>query len=338
MIHGSGARKPVRASTVDPVDPLDAALASVRVDGSMVGRSLVSPPWSVALDSDEPCLLAAVVHGEAWVHQGEAAPRRLGAGGVVVACGGRPLVIADRPETPVQVVVHDADTCIEVSTGASLLDHERIGARTWGSPDAPTAILFGTYRTEGALYELLVDGLPDLLVLGADPSVAPVLQAIAHETASDRPGQQVVVDRLMELLLFASVRAWATSPEALPPSWARALPDPIVGPALRAMHADPAARWTVEALAVLTSTSRAAFARRFRRLVGEPPLTHLTRWRIALAVDLLRDRTLDLTAVAHRVGYADAFSFSSAFRRVRGRSPSAHRRATDLGVPAVVGA
>lgn len=293
----------------------------------MVGRSLVEPPWSLALDIAEPCVLAAMVRGNGWVRHGDGEPRRLPEGGVAMACGSRPLVVSDDPRTAPQVLIRGAESCVDTSSGASALDRDRTGVRTWGPPGAPVSVLLGAYRTSGALYELLERGLPELIVLGPDPTVAPVLTAITLETEVARPGQQVVVDRLMELLLFATVRAWTSAPGELAPTWARALHDPVVGPALRAIHNDPMEPWTVESLAATAGRSRAAFARRFRHLVGEPPLVHLTRWRMALAADLMTDPALDLTEVARRVGYADAFSFSSAFRRVRGIAPSHHRRA-----------
>lgn len=294
----------------------------------MVGRSLVEAPWALRLDSAQPCVVAAVVRGDAWLRHGTDVPVHLPEGAVVVACGGVPLHVGDHPETEPRVQIVDRDDCYDVVTGAPVGDVDRTGSRTWGDPAAPGEVILGAYRTDGALYDLLVEELPAALVVGPDPLVAPVLAALATETQEERPGQQVVVDRLMELLLFAAVRAWLASPAAADlPRWSTALVDPVVGPALRAMHADPARRWSVADLAAVGAASRAGFARRFREVVGEPPLAHLTRWRMAVAADLLRaEPTLDLTAVAERVGYADAFGFSTAFRRVRGHSPSTHRR------------
>ncbi|MBP2183738.1 AraC-like DNA-binding protein [Amycolatopsis magusensis] len=91
---------------------------------------------------------------------------------------------------------------------------------------------------------------------------------------------------------------------------------------LRAMHAEPGRPWTVLTLAKVAGASRAAFARRFTALVGEPSLAYLTGWRMTLAADLLRRQG---TSVASQVGYADGFAFSSAFKRVRGVSPSVYR-------------
>lgn len=313
-------------ANVYTVDALDAALATVRVEG-WVGRSMVRAPWGVEMATADPCQLAAVVTGEAWIRHGDDEPVHLPEGSVAVAAGGIPLHMGDHPDTPPGVRIEDREACFDIVTGESLADHDRTGSRTWGDPAAPGSVVLGAYRADGEVYALLERDLPPLVVVPPDPLTAPVLAAVVTETQDERPGQQVVVDRLMELLLFAALRSWLATASADVPSWATALADPIVGPALGAMHAEPARRWTVAELAAAGAVSRAAFARRFRERVGEPPLAHLTRWRMALAADALRaDPGIDLTAVAAQVGYADAFSFSTAFRRVRGVTPSAHRR------------
>ncbi|NUP22712.1 MAG: helix-turn-helix transcriptional regulator, partial [Streptomyces sp.] len=60
-------------------------------------------------------------------------------------------------------------------------------------------------------------------------------------------------------------------------------------------------------------------------LVGEPPMTYLTGWRLALAADRLREGDATLEAIARQVGYGSAFALSSAFKRVYGVSPQEHR-------------
>jgi AraC-like DNA-binding protein len=143
----------------------------------------------------------------------------------------------------------------------------------------------------------------------------------------DEPGQEVVLDRLLDLLLIAVLRAWFSRPEAEAPAWYRANSDPIVGRALRMLQNNPEHPWTVASLAAETGVSRAALARRFTDLVGEPPMTFLTGWRIALAADLLREPDATIGAVAQQVGYGSAFALSTAFKRVRGVSPKQHRQA-----------
>ncbi len=98
------------------------------------------------------------------------------------------------------------------------------------------------------------------------------------------------------------------------------------------LHHNPAHPWTVATLAAEIGISRAALARRFTELVGEPPMTFLTGWRLALAADLLREPGATIGSVARQVGYGSPFALSTAFKRVRGLSPRDHRaRAAALG-------
>jgi AraC-like DNA-binding protein len=145
------------------------------------------------------------------------------------------------------------------------------------------------------------------------------------EIARDQPGQEVVLDRLLDLLVIAALRAWFSRPEAETPAWYRALADPVVGRVPRLVQDDPARPWTVASLAAAAGVSRAALARRFSDLVGEPPMTYLTGWRLALAADRLRKTDDTLDAIARQVGYSSAFALSSAFKRVYGISPREHR-------------
>jgi len=111
------------------------------------------------------------------------------------------------------------------------------------------------------------------------------------------------------------------------PRWFRAMDDPAVGAALRAVHAEPARAWTVADLAAEAASSRATFARRFTALLGVAPLTYVTDWRMALAREQLRDGDAGLAAVARSLGYASEFSFAAAFKRHHGMPPGRWRTA-----------
>jgi AraC-like DNA-binding protein len=155
----------------------------------------------------------------------------------------------------------------------------------------------------------------------------PLVGFLADEIVKDDPGQEAVLDRILDLLMVAALRAWFARPEAGAPGWYRANGDPVVGPALRLLHHRPAEPWTVETLAAETGVSRAALARKFTSLVGEPPMSFLTGWRLTLAADLLRDPGSTVESVARQVGYGSSFALSTAFKRVRGVTPKEHRQA-----------
>jgi AraC-like DNA-binding protein len=200
-----------------------------------------------------------------------------------------------------------------------------LGVRTWGNDaNGRVVMLIGTYQLEGEVSGRLLRALPTVLVLERDTWDAPFIPLLADEIVKDDPGQELVLDRLLDVLLIAALRAWFARDDGAP-AWYRAQSDPVVGPALTLLHNNPAHRWTVGELARQAGVSRAAFARRFNDVVGEPPMTFLTNWRLALAADLLREPDATVGSVAHEVGYGSAFALSAAFKRAWGVSPRDYR-------------
>jgi AraC-like DNA-binding protein len=309
------------------VDALASLLDGPRGRDPHLLRVLMEPPWAVRVQDEAAMGVIAVLRGGACVVPDVGDAVALGPGTVAVVKGPDPFTLADDPATPPQIVIGpDRRT-----TGPFDL-----GVRTWGNhPRGSTSLLIGCHRTAGEISRRLLDALPPMLVLTPPSWDTPLVGLLAAEVAKDEPGQQAVLDRLFDLLLVAAVRAWfAAQPPARVPPWYRAHGDPVIGGALRRLHDDPAHPWTVAGLARAVGLSRALFARRFTRLVGEPPMTYLTGWRLALAADLLHEPGATVEAVAHRVGYSDGFALSTAFKRVRGISPSQHRASATSPPPA----
>jgi AraC-like DNA-binding protein len=307
------------------MDALVGFLHGPRARGAFLLRAVLDPPWSLRIQDRAPLTLVVLVRGEAWVVPDGGEALRLRPGDVLLARGPEPYSVADDPATPPQVLVHPGQRCT-TPEGEDLSQAMDLGVRTWGNcPDGATTMLVGTYETQSEVSQRLLGALPAPLVLPADAWDSPLLPLLGAEIVKDEPGQEVVLDRLLDLLVVAVLRAWFARPEAAAPGWYRATRDPVVGPALRLLHQHPAHPWTVAALAARTAVSRATLARRFAALVGEPPMTFLTGWRLALAADLLREPGATLEVVAGQVGYGGAFALSTAFKRVRGVSPRQHR-------------
>lgn len=232
-------------------------------------------------------------------------------------------VVADDPATAPRVVVHPGQRCTTLA-GEPLELALALGVRSWGNdPGGETILLTGTYASVGAVGQRLLRTLPERLLLPAEAGERALVELLAREVTRDTPGQDAVLDRLLDLLLIATLRAWLAREEA--PRWSRARADPVVGRALSLLHGDPARRWTVAGLAAATGLSRAAFARRFAELVGEPPMTYLTGWRVDVAADLLRGSEAKLAEIADAVGYGSPFALSAAFKRALGVSPQQYR-------------
>jgi AraC-like DNA-binding protein len=321
------------------MDFLAGLLDGPRARGAFLIRSIFEPPWSLRIEDGSPLTLVAVVEGEAWItydrdgaHDGAGAePIRVRRGDVAIARGTSHYVLADGPDRPPQWTIQPGQRCTTLH-GADLAVAMNLGIRTWGNcQDGSTVLLTGTYEEVGEIGQRLLDALPTLLRLGADELDSPVVALLADEIVKDEPGQEAVLDRLLDLLLISVLRTWFSRPEAEAPAWYRANSDPIVGKALRTLHNNPAHPWTVGSLASSIGVSRATLARRFTELVGEPPMSFLTGWRLALAADLLREPDTTVGAVARQVGYSTPFALSTAFKRFHGVSPQQHRVGAGVG-------
>jgi AraC-like DNA-binding protein len=310
------------------MDALAGLLDGPRARDAFLLRSILTPPWSLRIQDRAPLTLICPLRGGAWVVPDGAEPLRLDPGDVAVVRGPDPYTVADDPATPPQIVIRPG----QVSTtpdGVELCDVMDLGVRTWGDdPDGSTVLLTGTYEMDGEISGRLLAALPTLLTLPAQSWDSPLIPLLSKEIVKDQPGQQAVLDRLLDLLLISVLREWLAQAEGAAPAWYRAHSDAVVGQALRSMHDDPAHPWTVATLATAAGVSRAALARRFTDLVGEPPMTYLTDWRLALAADLLREPEATIASVARRVGYGSPFALSAAFKRVRGVSPQQFRSRT----------
>jgi AraC-like DNA-binding protein len=316
------------ASVYDcPMDAMAGLLDGPRARGAFLLRTVMNPPWSVRIRDEAPLSLVAMVSGDAWVTpDGGGAPVRLRPGDITIAKGPDHYTVSHQPDTPPHVIIHPGQRCT-TPDGRDTAGEFDLGVRTWGNAaHGSTEMLVGTYQLSGEVSRRLLGALPGILVLGEDDWDSHLIPLLRAEIAKDLPGQEVVLDRLLDLVLIAVLRAWLDRPDAGAPGWYRAQSDPVVGRALRLVYDDPARRWTVASLAAAVGVSRAALARRFQDLVGEPPMTYLANWRLSLAADLLREPDSTIGAVARKVGYGSPFALSAAFKRVRGISPQEYRR------------
>ncbi|MFC6577121.1 AraC family transcriptional regulator [Planomonospora parontospora] len=306
------------------MDPFDDLLRGVRADGAVFGRSVLSPPWALRFTDGASMTLCVPLRGEGWIippgDGGDGGrPHAVRLGEVAIVRGPEPFVFADdpgaaaRPHPPLDV------RCGREQGG-------RGGSGGRGELDGRTVLMAGAYHVRGEVPRRLLRVLPPVVVVADHHDCGPLRDYFETQLAAERPGRQIVLDRLLDWLLVCTLREWFDRPESVPPAWYRALGDDVAGPALRAMHEAPDRPWTLTSLAAEARVSRTTLAKRFTELVGEPPLAYLTEWRMALAADLLTEPATTVDSVARRVGYADAFGFSTAFKRVRGMSPTAYRK------------
>ena len=305
----------------DAMDVLADALAATRAGLPRSARTEVRAPWGLRFPEINGMSFHVVVRGSCWLLPvgDRSQPTQLFPGDVVLLRDGSMHALADQPGTPLT----DFDPVL--SDPAS-----PIGRVELDGPGAATLMLCGAYQLRRFRAHPLTAELPEVMYIparhGRHPGLRAAVDLLGSELEDARPGGAGIVPALVDAMLLYILRAWLEDQEADSRGWAGALLDPTVGGALAAVHADPARRWTVRDLSATVGLSRSTFAERFVALVGTPPLTYLTWWRMTIAEGRLRQSSDPLDVVARQVGYASEFAFAKAFKREFGTSPGQYRR------------
>ncbi|MFI0451913.1 AraC family transcriptional regulator [Actinomadura sp. 6N118] len=299
------------------MDVLSDVIAVMRTGAPRSARVERRAPWGQRFrHAPGTAGFEVVLAGSYWLLRPEADPIALGAGDVLFFPHGGEYGLADAPTTPLADLPFpgvDAD-----------------GPAATGPPS--TVVLCGAYKLGADRGHPLLDDLPGIVHLpaqvGRQSCLRAVVDLLGAELQELGPGASAVVPSLLDTLLVYILRTWLEEQPACGGTggWAAALADPAVSAALDAVHGDPARPWTVAELADRAGLSRAAFARRFNALVGRPPLTYLTWWRLTTAARLLRESDAPLGAVAERVGYGSEYAFANAFKRAFAVAPGRYRR------------
>jgi AraC-like DNA-binding protein len=304
-----------------PMDPLADVFDLSRVSGAVMAQLIAYEPWGLAVDPVPGAVFHAVVAGSCWLRMSGRAPQHLMPGDVV-------LLPTNTPHELVSSVDARTDSLARFETDTPRTPDSDMVIQ---GPGAGTRLLCAAYDYDHEVAHPLMSQLPPLLCIpagmpGDDGGVAATLRLLALELDARPPGSRAAVGRLIDVMLIHVMRAWLRMQEDdATDGWLLALRDPVVARAMTAIHQRPSEPWTIESLAREVSVSRATLGRRFARLVGETPPEYLTRWRMDLAAQRLRDSDDTVAAIAAAVGYRSEYSFSRAFTRHRGLAPGRYR-------------
>lgn len=314
-----------------PVDVLSDVIAATRAGEPRSARVRWHAPWGQRFPAVRGSAgFQVVLRGSCQLLPPDGgAPLALNVGDVVFLPHGSGYALADSLTTPLTEPVCDPlnDPRFEDRYASAA-----VGRTGEDGSQAVTVTLCGGYQLDPSRAHPLLSDLPQIVHLPASFGHRPELRAavdlLGGELDNPRLGTDTVVPALLDTLLLYILRAWFDEqPErGTTTGWAAALGDPAISAALHALHRDPALPWTVETLGARAGLSRAAFSRRFTTLIGQPPLTYLTWWRMTTAARLLRESDALLSEVAARIGYTSEFAFANAFKREYGIAPGAYRR------------
>jgi AraC-like DNA-binding protein len=301
-------------------DALSDVLQDLRLSGAAYCRAELSAPWGLEFAPERGAVFHFVAEGSAWLERPSSDPLRLEPGDLVLLPRGVGHALVDRPSRPTKRL-HE-------------VERVRVGANTYrlreGGAGERALLVCCEVRFEEPTLHPLLDLMPEVLLVrrgvDEDPSLAPLLEAMAAEVAAQRVGAATVMTRLADIVITRLVRGWVEARADDGASRLAALRDPQIGRAIAALHRRPAEAWSVDSLAAVAGLSRSRFSERFAQVVGVPPARYLARWRMHLAHVWLRQGRWTVSQVAARLGYDSEASFSRAFKRFVGVPPGTLRR------------
>lgn len=206
---------------------LEALLDGPRARGAFLVRALLDPPWSLRVEDESPLTVGAVLRGVAWLCPHDQPPLRMDTGQLAIVRGPDHYTVADRPTTPVNVVIYAGGRCTSAEDGRALWDEWSLGIRPWGhNPDGGCVLLVGTYESKGEASKPLLTALPHVVTLSREDAGVGLLHLLAGEMQVAAPGQRALLDRLLDVLLISALRTWFAARQDQAPGWFRAQHDP----------------------------------------------------------------------------------------------------------------
>ncbi|WP_442583755.1 cupin domain-containing protein [Mesorhizobium sp. ASY16-5R] len=299
------------------MDVLAQVLDRVRLGGTLLFHFELGYPWNLALPARPYALFHYLSRGSATLVLEQGRELRMTEGDFVVVTRGEPhLIYSDRGAKPLQILDLDRPS-------------GRLGVVRHGGDAQPlSTMICGNFTVERPSRGSVLELLPPLLLLkptDGGGGLETLLERMVSESSFARPGQDIALSRLTEVLFVEVLRSWIESLEYGEGGWLGAMADPHIGPALQLIHERPDQPWTLGDLGHRVGLGRSAFSARFTKLVGQPMYRYLIARRMSEAAFLLETSDEGIARIATRVGYETAAAFSKLFHRHHGLSPGRYR-------------
>ena len=306
------------------LDTLTEILLGLRLDGVEYGRCRLRTPWAVAFPAQRDARFHFVAEGGCWLRTRTTDWVYLNPGDAVLFPRGTFHILASSPDvTPIDI---DSLARREVSDSIYLVNGDL------DEGNAETNVLFcGAMRFNLDPLHPLMAMMPDLMrardLARRDPTVPTMLEAMEREIGLNRIGACGILARLADVLAASIIRAWVECACSDSTGWIAAVRCPQIGKVLAAIHMQPESDWSVAKLADLMGASRSSFTDKFTRTLGETPAKYVARVKMFQARQWIAQDGMRVATAANRLGYDSEASFSRAFKRIIGHSPSEEREA-----------
>ncbi len=295
------------------MDPLSEVLSLLKPRSHLSSGFDAGGEWSIRFANQHDTIKCyAVVSGGCWLSvDGVPEPVRISAGDCMVLPSGRSFRLA-------------SDLALPPVDSKAIFPPQRPGGIVRVNDGGGLFLAGSRFAVAGSHAGLLLGMLPPIVLILKETEQAALrwsVERMMQEMRDGQPGGFLIAQHLAHMMLVQALRIHLAQGVAGGTGWFVALSDRQIGVAIRAMHADPAFRWTLDDLAARTGMSRSSFARRFKETAGETPMEYLARWRMLLAADRLENTGESIGNIAVTLGYESESAFSTAFKRVMGSPP-----------------
>ena len=307
------------------MDPLSDVLSLLKPRSYVSAGFDAGGEWSLQFaDQQSRIKCYAVISGGCWLSvEGVADAVRLEAEDSFVLPSGKPFRLAsDMGLTPVPA--------------GDVFPPARAGGVVMHNGGGDFFLVGSRFGVSGAHAGMLLGMMPPIVHIQKPSDRAALrwcVERMMQELRDQEPGGVLVAQHLAHMMLVQALRLHLASGSLGSVGWFAALADQQMGKAIQAIHADPAHRWTLQALGAHVGMSRSTFALRFREKAGETPMEYVARWRMLLAGDRLDNSNDSISAIALSLGYESESAFSTAFKRVMGCTPRQHGRGAAPALP-----
>ncbi len=308
------------------MDPLSDVLSLLEPRNYLSAGLDAGGEWSIQFpDQQRGIKCGAIVSGHCWLAvDGVAEPVHLEPGDCFLLPRGWPFRVA-------------SDLGLEPTDAGAIFSPARTGSIRSFNGGGDCLLVSSRFALSGDHAGILLRMLPPIVHIRAQPDDSPLrwpVERMMRELRERQPGSFLVVQHLAHMILIEALRLHMADKFGSGVGWLFALTDKHIGTAIGAMHEDPAHGWTLQTLAARAGMSRSNFAQRFKQMVGTSAMDYLTRWRMMLAGDRLTNSSDPVAVIALSLGYESESAFSTAFKRVMGRSPRQYGRGRRAAAPA----
>lgn len=304
-------------------------VGSLGLKSTLFSRSHLRAPWGLFQDTLNEMCFHYLVEGECylWMDNADSEPIHLRSGDFVLLPDGASHGLASATNVPLP---SKESICFTIK-------QDRY--RFLDGPGKESRFLCGSFTTNKQGTEVLLRSLPKVFVIHLDDSpeknwIKSTLRLVEHETSQRMPGQELVITHLLDVLFLQILRWSLDSKDLTMVGLLGAIRNPELCAVVKAILEDIRHPWQLRELAEIAGLSRATFAERFAKVVGESPMAFLRTERLRRSVALLETGDLSVKEVANRVGFSRVEIFIRSFERAYGVSPNKHRTRVLAGAAA----